>query len=661
MSSVSGRAKRPKRSMGGARRARLVGLAGGGALAVGALFAPAALAAPAPPYAQCPAIGNDSTGCGLLIDIANDGSISIGDSGQGPYDGSDDTLIGVQNDSPIKVGSLTLTGTGLPPFAFDGDGLCSGSFSGTPGGCPFGPSGYEGPGVTYTNVSADQQTGTVNFNPPIPPGGSAYFSLENVINANNLVIPAPPKVNIITPANNATYPLNSTQDANYTCTDSDGTVLTGANCTGPVNVGQPINTSTSGQHCFTVTATSPDGESSQATNCYTVALPTTKVTITGSGPNGNSFTSDYDDPGTVSATLTDTSNSPATPESGKSVTFKLNGSESCSGTTDSKGNVSCSITPGEVAGTYPLVVSFAGDTSAQGSSATGSYVVTKEETTLSIDGPGKVANGQPATLSGTLKEDGTSGIVGRSVTFTLGTGASAQTCSGTTVAGGHASCTIASVNQPAPLTSVALADSFAGDGNYKPASNTGTASLLYYTGRAYDASVTLPLLGSIVLGDTGAIQTSQAGTVSKSGLNLPLGVAALGLLNSGNSITTGNGTSSSSANIGTESAALSLLPVINASQITATSTSTCSSASGSTSIASLVIGGQTVIGPGGLLPSGPQKTQTLSVLGLTIIINGQTPVAGASKGLTVNAIEIKAPLGLLDLVLGSAESDIHNC
>ena len=52
------------------------------------------------------------------------------------------------------------------------------------------------------------------------------------------------------------------------------------------------------------------------------------------------------------------------PISGEPVTFSLNGNETCTGTTDSTGTASCSITPEEAQGSYPLTATFAGDTTA---------------------------------------------------------------------------------------------------------------------------------------------------------------------------------------------------------------------------------------------------------------------------------------------------------
>jgi hypothetical protein len=93
----------------------------------------------------------------------------------GPYDGIEDTLIGVQNNSKGTVKTIPIEGTGI--FGFDGDGICSGLFSGTPEGCPFGPTGYEGPGTAF-EVTEYPNKGNLNFPAGLEAGKSTYFSLE---------------------------------------------------------------------------------------------------------------------------------------------------------------------------------------------------------------------------------------------------------------------------------------------------------------------------------------------------------------------------------------------------------------------------------------------------------------------------------------------------
>jgi len=128
-----------------------------------------------------------NTGCNVVITIHADLSVSSVVMDSEPYENSEDALVGVQNNSSSRVSSLTLTGTDI--FGLDGDGICTFTFVGS-GYCSANgasqgtdPYDYYGPTTTFTNLSS-ANTGTVNFNPAIPPGGSAYFSLEGVPTAN---------------------------------------------------------------------------------------------------------------------------------------------------------------------------------------------------------------------------------------------------------------------------------------------------------------------------------------------------------------------------------------------------------------------------------------------------------------------------------------------
>lgn len=203
-------------------------------------------------------------------------------------------------------------------------------------------------------------------------------------------------------------------------------------------------------------------------------------------------TGDFADATTVSAVLTKASDS--SPVAGKSVTFTLDGAENCTANTDATGKASCPITPGEAAGTYTLTASFAGDSDFLASSGSASFVVTHEETALSYTGDTSAINGQPMTLSGQLTTDDPAAgtpLGGKLITLTLGSGAAAQTCTGTTSASGTASCPIASVAQPAG--SVAVAASFAGDSFYLPASASSSVNGVAATGA-----------GAFVVGDNSA-------------------------------------------------------------------------------------------------------------------------------------------------------------
>jgi streptogramin lyase len=187
-------------------------------------------------------------------------------------------------------------------------------------------------------------------------------------------------------------------------------------------------------------------------------------------------TGDFNDPATVSATLVDTSTTPATPLSGQSVAFTLNGAETCTGVTDASGRAACQLTPAETSGAYAVIANFAGTAALNASSTSASFAVTVEETALALTAPAVIANGSSVSLSAVLTEDGKTPIAGRTVTLGLGTGDTAQQCTATTSATGAATCSIDAVNQP--LGAGVLFATFAGDGFYGPAS-AGGASVVF--------------------------------------------------------------------------------------------------------------------------------------------------------------------------------------
>ena len=203
-------------------------------------------AAAAPRFTECPPVDKD-TGCQFLIKVTNGGVLVEEDSTQpGPYDGEDDTLIGIVNESSSPVASLPLSAT-HPIFSFDGDGICDppegprattcvvlarNSEGNTPGVTPgtkcavaADPSendseepcgheppageppnlllgegaapvgfasngdavtGYEGPRNWYSNIALGADSGLVNFSPALAPGESTYFSLEETLLSTSL-------------------------------------------------------------------------------------------------------------------------------------------------------------------------------------------------------------------------------------------------------------------------------------------------------------------------------------------------------------------------------------------------------------------------------------------------------------------------------------------
>lgn len=142
----------------------------------------------------CPAINGQAAGCDEVITFGPLGAISTSTT-IGPYDGADDTSVGVINNSGAPISSFQIS-SALQIFGFDGDGIDNFAGDGITGnatdaanegifvgrsptspytGCYGGPNGF------FTNINAAGTSGTVNFITAIPDGGSDYFSLEQAV------------------------------------------------------------------------------------------------------------------------------------------------------------------------------------------------------------------------------------------------------------------------------------------------------------------------------------------------------------------------------------------------------------------------------------------------------------------------------------------------
>jgi hypothetical protein len=135
--------------------------------------------------------------------------------------------------------------------------------------------------------------------------------------------------------------------------------------------------------------------------------------------------------------------------------------------------------PNQAAGNYTVTPSFSGIFGADaGTTGSAPFVVTPDQVTLSYTGDTVIANGSTAHLSGVLLEDNVTPVAGRTVTFTLGSGTAAQTCSSNTDASGKAACSISSVSQP--LGPGGVSNNFAGDAFYRTASASADTVLFVF-------------------------------------------------------------------------------------------------------------------------------------------------------------------------------------
>ena len=173
-----------------------------GALAVAALSSAPAFAS-LPTTGVCPStaglgpaggggVGNASD-CNLLIVFGPSGAINTYFGPQTTYDGIEDALVGVINNTGHTLNSFNISGNGI--FGFDGNGSMSDGINNYLGSAIFawdaankvnGYAGYGGPLAYFTNVNnvSTIDTGTVNFNGGLADGAQTYFSLEQPINLN---------------------------------------------------------------------------------------------------------------------------------------------------------------------------------------------------------------------------------------------------------------------------------------------------------------------------------------------------------------------------------------------------------------------------------------------------------------------------------------------
>ena len=123
------------------------------------------------------------------------------------------------------------------------------------GGGGGGGSDYCAPSVAGCNTSATPSTGSAQVN-------------------ITYTVAASPTLSITAPANGANYVLGQAVTSNFSCSEgAGGPGLAACLDQGGRGPGNPVDTSFAGQHAFTVTATSSDGEASTATVTYTVAAP----------------------------------------------------------------------------------------------------------------------------------------------------------------------------------------------------------------------------------------------------------------------------------------------------------------------------------------------------------------------------------------------------
>src|ERR1039458_6534053 len=70
-----------------------------------------------------------ATGCNVVITINANGSVTVTVTDASAYEGSEDVMVGVVNNSTGTLSNLSLSGSGI--FGFEGDGICTFTFPGS--------------------------------------------------------------------------------------------------------------------------------------------------------------------------------------------------------------------------------------------------------------------------------------------------------------------------------------------------------------------------------------------------------------------------------------------------------------------------------------------------------------------------------------------------
>jgi len=510
------------------------------ALLVAIVLPAGSLAQEAPALAAtavCPAIGAD-TDCGVVITIDGAGA-HLAATGQGPYDGNDDTLVGVVNKGKRPIHALILS-SALNIFGFDGDGIDT---FGAPSNSQ-DTYGYGGPNAYYGGINAAATSGTVNFVTPIPVGGTAYFGLENsVVNGISCqdAINGSVKQTASGPSISATFTPNqglSLQQAEQLCgfTNFDWVQqMTSVSDPSPYianNIGGAVDPHVTGEV--------------RLTSRYTpFSDPPPGGGYTPAGGGWDTAGTDFSYPFYYNVTT----ELPRVQQGGLTMTFRDRPLNPCLRGGASVRTKACAFSEAPAGGHESFVTHLAGvksdgsaddlgigftwnsnyngstgqvnakglaATAADGGTGTGTGGVTitsvQPDTTYQYDGltvtglngstvgpagsmlvysgAPALANHARATISAQLSAIDATPIKGRPVTLTLGSGRRAQSCTATSDATGAASCKVF-VDQS--LGPVGVTASYAGDKSFLASSTSDSVVVFAYTTG-----------GTFVVGDTSA-------------------------------------------------------------------------------------------------------------------------------------------------------------
>lgn len=165
---------------------------------------------------------------------------------------------------------------------------------------PDGRSVYASGSGSVVQFSADEGDGRLS---PMTPASRSVFGTASSLAVGPVDIAAPPTVSITRPVDGARYRLGQAVSTAFTCTEGSGGpgIATCLDEDGRPS-GRPLDTSTSGDHTFEVTATSAGGKTASRTVAYSVnTFPTAA---------GQTASTDEDDDVTVALDVLDADGDP---------------------------------------------------------------------------------------------------------------------------------------------------------------------------------------------------------------------------------------------------------------------------------------------------------------------------------------------------------------
>ena len=129
-------------------------------------------------------------GCQVIITFNANGSAATSTgSWTTAYDGTEDTSIGLVNNSNQSISSFNLSSSVDAIFAFEtGSGSDGIDVPANIANNAQDLTGYGGPIGYFTTINAGQDAGTVNFIGGVAPGASTYFSLEYPVSYSQIAV-----------------------------------------------------------------------------------------------------------------------------------------------------------------------------------------------------------------------------------------------------------------------------------------------------------------------------------------------------------------------------------------------------------------------------------------------------------------------------------------